>query len=70
MMAKAFSLYTSSFNLSEISLLRLVEQKLRSSPGERQDGQRGVFVGISDKTRAIRHEQVLHVVGLAEPIQG
>ena len=33
----------------QISFLRLIQQIIRSAPGQRHDGQRGILVGVGDK---------------------
>src|SRR5215469_13937220 len=49
----------------DLSLLRLVKQVFRRLPRQRHDAQRRVLVRVGDERRAIRHENIAHIVSLA-----
>src|SRR5439155_9230795 len=54
---------------SQISFLRLIKQVIRSSPRQRHNRERRIFVRIGHKGRGIGNEQILHIVRLAIFVQ-
>src|SRR5215813_2027289 len=53
----------------QAALLGLFEQVVRGAPGQRHDGQRGIFVGIGNERRPIGDEDVLDVVRLTVAVE-
>ena len=50
-------------------LSQFFREVLGGAPRQRDDRVRGILVGIADERRRVGHEQVLDVVGLAEPVE-
>ena len=53
------------FTESNVSPLHLIHQPLAVPPGEREDGERRIFVGIRWQHCAVHEEEILHVPCLA-----
>jgi hypothetical protein len=51
---------------SEIAPSELVCEIIARAPAERHDGPSRVLTGSADKSTAVNHKQVLHIMGLLE----